>query len=125
MYYYKCIFFQYIDFNKNLPNLGIDIDECCPPFWELSYECAYELDPIHHTLDLTERLWVIKFKPNWRKPKEWKWYGTITPEYYVIYNPDLPELDYDLDYVIPWHDLGYEHVWMLDQKHLQNDEEPI
>jgi hypothetical protein len=114
-----------IEFNEHLPDLGIDADQCCPPFWELSNECAYELDPIHQTPELTERMWVIKFTPNWRKPKEWKWYGVITPQYHVIYNPELPNLDYELDYTIPWYDFKYEHVWMLDKKHLSNDEADI
>jgi hypothetical protein len=114
-----------IDFNEHLPDLGINVDDCCPPFWDLSNECAYELDPIHQTPDLTERMWVVKFRPNWRKPKEWKWYGTITPQYHIIYNPDLPKLDYDLDYIVPWHDFKFEHVWMLDRKHLQHGEDDI
>lgn len=112
-----------VDFNEHLPDLGINIDECYPPFWELTNECAYELDPLHQTSELTDRMWVIKFTPNWRKPKEWKWIGIVTPQYHVIYNPELPKLDYELEYVVPWHDFKYEHVWMLDRKHL-NDGEP-
>jgi hypothetical protein len=114
-----------IDFNEHLPDLGINVDECCPPFWELSNECAYELDPIHQTPELADRMWVVKFTPNWRTPKGWKWLGIVSPQYHVIYNPNLPKLDYDLDYVIPWHDFGYEHVWMLDQKHLSDGEPDI
>jgi MoaA/NifB/PqqE/SkfB family radical SAM enzyme len=114
-----------IDYNEHLPNLGINVDECYPPFWELSNECAYELDPIHQTPELTERMWVVKFRPNWRTPKGWQWMGTISPEYHIVYNPVLPNLDYELDYVIPWHDLGYEHVWMLDRKHLNDGEADI
>jgi len=112
-----------VEFNEYLPDLGIDANDCCPPFFELAHECAYELDPLFQTDD--ERPWVVKFKPMWRKPKEWKWLGTITPEYTVVYNPDLPKLDYDLDYVIPWHELVFEHVWMLDRKHLKDGEPDI
>ncbi len=111
-----------VEFNEHLPDLGIDIDECCPPFWELASECAYELDPVHQT---GERLWVVKFTPNYRKPRGWKWLGIITPQFKAEYNPNLPKLDYDLDYVVPWHDLGFEHVWMLDKQHLQNGEDDI
>ena len=39
----------------------------------------------------------------------------ISPEYTVILNPSLPELTYDIDYVIPWYDFKFEHVWMLDR----------
>ena len=112
-----------VQFNEHLPDLGVDANDCCPAFYNLAHECAYELDPIHQTND--ERLWVVKFTPMWRNPKEWKWVGIISPELTVIYNPELPKLDYDLDYVIPWHDFAYEHVWMLDRKHLNNDEDDI
>jgi hypothetical protein len=70
-------------------------------------------------------MWVVKFRPNWRKPKEWKWYGVVSPQYHIIYNPALPKLTYDLDYVVPWHDFKFEHVWMLDQKHLNPGEDDI
>jgi hypothetical protein len=111
-----------VEFNEHLPNLEIDIDECCPPFWELASECAYELDPVHQ---LGERLWVVKFTPNYRKPRGWKWLGIISPQFKIEYNPLLPKLNYELDYVVPWHDLEFEHVWMLDRKHLQHGEEDI
>ena len=110
------------EFNEHLPDLEIDVENCCPPFWELANECAYELDPIHQT---GERMWVIKFTPNYRKPRGWKWLGTITPQYKVEYNPDLPKLDYTLDYIVPWHDLAFEHVWMLDRQHLKHNEDDI
>jgi hypothetical protein len=111
-----------IQINDHLPDLGINIDDCCPPFWELANECAYELDPIHQT---DQQLWVVKFTPGWRTPKEWKWMGTISPDMHIEYNPILPKLDYELDYTIPWHDLDYEHVWMLDNEHLHPGEEEI
>jgi hypothetical protein len=113
-----------IEFNEALPDLDINIDECCPAYYDLQYECAWELDPIHVT-ENDDRLWIVKFTPRYRKPKEWKWYGVISPEYIVEYNPDVGELNYNLDLVIPWHDLGYEHIWMLDNKHLSKGEEEI
>ena len=112
-----------VEFNEHLPDLGVNANDCCPPFYDLAHECAYELDPIHQTNG--ERLWVVKFTPMWRKPKEWKWLGTITPEFTIIYNPDLPKLDYELDYTMPWHDFTYEHVWLLDRKHLKDGEDDI
>jgi len=112
-----------VQFNEHLPDLGVDANDCCPPFYDLAHECAYELDPIHQTNG--ERTWVVKFTPMWRKPKEWKWLGTITPEFTITYNPELPNLDYDLDYLMPWHDFDYEHVWLLDRKHLKEGEDDI
>jgi hypothetical protein len=100
----------------------VDFDQCCPAFWELENECAWELDPIHTP---NNRMWVVKYSPAYRKPKSWQWYGIISPEYHIEYNPDLPKMEYDLDYVIPTHDFMYEHVWMLDRKHLLNDQVDI
>lgn len=111
-----------VEYNEYLPNLGININECYPPFWELENECAYELDPIHQT---DQRLWVIKFTPSYKKPRQWRWLGIVSPQARIQYNPKLPKLDYTLDYIIPWHDLKFEHVWYLDRKHLQNDEEDM
>jgi hypothetical protein len=31
----------------------------------------------------------------------------------ITYNEDLPKLDYKDEYIVPWHDLGYDHVWYL------------
>ena len=113
-----------VSFNDALPDLGVDVNECCPPYWDLIYECAYELDR-KHIAPHDELLWVIKFKPMWGPPKDWKWIGTISPEYTVILNPDLPDLPYDIDYIIPWYDFKFEHIWMIDRKHLRNDEDDI
>lgn len=112
-----------VEFNEHLPDLGINLDECYPPFWELVNECAYDLDSKHLTTD--EPMYVVKFLPNWRKPKTWKWLGTVTPDLIIEYNPDLPDVNYDLDYIIPWHDFKFEHIWMLDRLHLKNNEDDI
>jgi len=111
-----------VEYNSALPELSFDIDQCYPAYWDLDKECAWELDPIHAP---NNRMWVIKFTPTHRKPKDWEWYGIITPENHIEYNPNLPQMDYDIDYVIPWHDLGYENVWMLDKKHLTNNEDDM
>jgi hypothetical protein len=108
-----------VDYNDSLPDLGVDVDQCCPPYWDLGCECAYELDPRFRNV-LEDPIWVIKFRPKWAKPKYWKWYGTITPQYKITVNPDLPKLKFDFDFAIPWHDLAYEHVWFLDKKHAKD-----
>lgn len=103
-----------VEYNGDLPDLGVDIDKCYPAYWELDTECAWELDPAH-TPD--KRMWVLKFSPAYRKSKTWKWYGTISPVYHIEYNPDVPRLDYEVDYIIPWHDLAYEHVWYINDQY--------
>ena len=111
-----------VEINSDIADLGVDIDQCYPPFYELEYESAWELDPIHTP---EKRMWIIKITPAYRAPKEWKWQGIISPNLQVEYNPDLPTMVYDIDYVIPHHDFEYEHVWMLDNKHLQHGEDEI
>jgi len=111
-----------VEYNEDLPDLGIDINQCYPAYWDLGSECAWELDPIHIPY---KQMWVVKFTAAYKKINSWKWYGTISPQYHIEYNPDLPKMDYVIDYVIPYHDLAYEHVWMLDNKHLKNGEDEI
>lgn len=111
-----------VEFNEDLPDIGVNVDECYPAFYHLNWECAWELDPAHQT---DRQLWVVKFTPRYRKPKGWKWYGTISPNFKIKYNPDLPNLNYDIDCVIPWHDLAYEHIWMLDSKHMLEGEKEM
>lgn len=62
-----------IEINPNLAHLDVDINKCCPAYWDLAHECAWELDPLY----TEQRTWVIKFSPAYRKPKQWKWYGII------------------------------------------------
>ena len=111
-----------IEYTQYLPKLIIDIDKCYPAYFDLAHECAWQLDNAHRSDEL---MWIVKFTPRYRKPKPWKWYGTISPAAHVEYNPVLPKLNYELDYIVPWHDLAYEHVWMLDRQHLQNGEDDI
>jgi MoaA/NifB/PqqE/SkfB family radical SAM enzyme len=110
-----------IDINPDLLYLGIDINNFCPAYWDLAYECAWELNPIH----TEHRMWVVKFIPKYRKPKSWKWYGVVSPTYIVEFNPDIGKLNYDIDFVMPWYNFGYEHVWMLDNQHLKNNEDEM
>jgi hypothetical protein len=104
-----------IEFNEHLPSLNINIDECYPAYYDLLNECAWELDHIHLT-ENDDRLWVVKFIPRYRKPKKWQWYGVISPTLEVTCNKDLPNVNYNIDYNIPWHDLSYEHIWYLTEQ---------
>jgi hypothetical protein len=103
-----------VEHNPLAPAIPIDVDQCYPAYYDLDHECAWQLDPVHGPEN--DPMWLIKFSPAYRKPRDWKWYGVITPEYTIEYNPDLPKLDYKVEYDIPWHELEYEHVWLLDRK---------
>lgn len=114
-----------IETNPELPDLGIDLASCCPPYWDLSYECAYFLDTVH-TKDLTEKLWVVKFAPTYRKTKGWKWLGSVSPQPNIIYNTDLGILNFDVDLSqTNWYDLQFENVYMLDKKFLSFDSDDV
>jgi hypothetical protein len=111
-----------IEYNEELPDMKLDIDSMYPPYYDLANECAYQLDPEYTPF---ENIWMVKFTPAYRKPKPLMWLGTITPEFKTVYNPDLPKMNYDIDYPIPWRDFKYDHVWMLDPKHCLTAPEPI
>lgn len=113
-----------IEFNEHIPDIGVNVDECYPAFYHLDCGCGWYLDS-KHTPDANEEMLVVKFTPRYRKPRAWIPYGIVSPVVHVEYNKDLGELDYDLDYVIPWHDFSFEHVWMLDRKHLHAGEDDI
>ena len=103
-----------IEYNEELPDMNLDVDSLCPPYYDLANECAYLLDTKYTP---HENIWVVKFTPAYRKPKPLMWLGTITPEFKIVYNPDLPKIKYDVDYEIPWRDFKYDHMWLLDKKH--------
>jgi len=112
-----------ITINNELPDLGLNIDDLCPAYYDLACECVYRLDP-EYTPD--GEVWVLKFTPAYRKPLPAKVVGTISPELTITYNKQLPKMDYDLDhYAITWQDLAVEHIWMLDNKHKDDSEKEI
>jgi hypothetical protein len=77
-----------------------------------------------HLQNGEDDIWAVRAKCL-KKTKGTKAVGSVSPVVKVEHNPDLPKLEYAIDYVSPWHDLGFEHVWMLDRKHLQNGEDDI
>lgn len=104
-------------YNPKLPVLNYDL-EYHIPYWHLKYEHQYMLDP-SHCENAVEDIWAFRINFSDR-PAGLKIAGNISPTYKVVKNPDLGDLNYDLDYVIPYHDFEYEHVWMLDKIHCEN-----
>jgi hypothetical protein len=111
-----------VEFNSEIPKFNLDINKHYLPYWELHYEHVLKLDPKYQ---YNEQLWAVKYTPNYRVAKGWRWIEVIEPDFKIEYNPLLGELYYDLNYTIPWHDFDYEHVWMLDPKHCKNAVEPV
>lgn len=111
-----------VEVNNELPDFNLNVDELYPPYWDLAYECVYNLDSEYNT---DGDVWAVKFTPEYRKPMPAKVVGTVSPELIIEYNPKLPKLDYDVSYSVSWDNLNYEHVWMLDNKHKKTEEKEI
>jgi hypothetical protein len=111
-----------VEYNGDLPNLGLDLDSMCPPYYDLHHECSYMLDK---TFSEFEDIWVVRFRPAYRVPESLLWVGTVSPTFNIIKNPALPDMDYDVDYAMPWRDFWFEHAWMLDSKHTKDLDEEI
>jgi len=101
--------------NPYLPKLKVDMKELMPPLWALDKVTAWSIDDNYSPSPDT---WLVKFVPEGvnEKMAEWLWLGAITPEFVFKQNNDLPKLNFDIDYVIPWHDLAYVHTWYLDKE---------
>jgi hypothetical protein len=110
-----------VEINEEIPYLGIDVEDCYPPYYLLTEECVWFLDSNY----TDEPVWVYKFKPTYRKTTTYIDCGEIGPNFQIEYNPALGELNYDLDYEFTLDDIQYEHVWYLDRQHLDLDEEDI
>lgn len=113
-----------IEINPEIPNLNIDLDGAFPDYWELSNECVYALDQSHCRTD--EKVWMVKITPRYRKAKDWKWIGSITPQPEIVYNPEVGILDYDLDLTATdFGDFEFTNVYLLDRKHLNEDDDNV
>lgn len=109
------------EINEDLPDMGLNVEDYCPPYYMLNYECVYYLNKIYSP----DPSWVFKFRPTYRKTKEIANCGEISPNFQITYNPEIGELDYELDYVVSLDELNFEHVWMLDRKHLSPNSDDI
>lgn len=105
------------EFNPDLPNLNLNIDDLCPAYYDLIHECAWKLDHKHAPF---EDIWVVKVVSEYRPRGELLWLGIVSPEFVVTYNKTIPRAHYNLEYDIPWRDFKYEHIWFLDKKHTTN-----
>jgi len=111
-----------IKYNPALPKLKYDIDYAIP-WWDLKYTHQWMLAQEHCENALKE-IWAYKIS-FCKKPEGLKVVGEASPVYDIEYNSELPQLGYDIEYSVPYHDLAYEHVWMLDDKHCENAVEDI
>ena len=108
--------------NEHLPNLNYDL-EFYPKFYDFVYEHLWYLNK-KHCDNAPEPIYAFTISYI-DKVSGLKEYGEIDPVAQIEFNPELPELSYDVDYIVPYYDLAYEHIWMLDPKHCHNAVEPI
>lgn len=104
-------------FNKDIPRIVYDADFKVP-YYDLCYENVWYLNNQFNPFE--EKIWVAKQVP--ADSKGFKDKGYVSPV--VIKNPDIPDIEFEITDHIPYFDLCYEHVWMLDSG-LHNDSEQI
>ena len=105
--------------NPAIPDVDFEF-EGIVPYYELNNDLIWYLDSRFNPTD--DNIWAIKILTNEIDPGL-KDMGTASPR--IILNPDVPaHLDYIINDQIPYYDLGYEHVWMLDSN-LHTDNEQI
>ena len=105
--------------NPEIPDVNLVYDTAIP-YYNLKDNLVWYLDPKFNPTD--ENIWAIKVLSKEENPGYLEM-GYAGPEF--IFNPDIPaHLDYFINDQIPYYDLGYEHVWMLDSN-LHTDNEQI
>jgi len=108
-----------IEFNPDIPEIEFDFDFDLPYYdFDYNYEMVWYLNPKFSAgLD---HVWAMRLKPN--NSQGVKDMGYVSPK--IIYNKDIPKLNYYITDEIPYYDLNYEHVWMLPDE-LHTDVEKI
>jgi hypothetical protein len=104
--------------NPAIPDVNFVFDEVLP-YYEVKNDIVWYIDPRFNPTD--DKIWALRIDSLEAEPGL-KDVGFARPE--IVYNPDIPKLDYFIDDHIPYYDLGYEHVWMLDDN-LHTDREKI
>lgn len=97
--------------NPIFKNIVFENDPSTRPLddmYDLPYELVWHLDPMFNPTD--DKIWVIKCK---LFNNGFKDMGYVSPKTKKIINPDLPKLEFVDNYIIPWYDLQYDHVWGL------------
>ncbi len=104
--------------NPKLKDINFDLNSITVYYEDLNKENIWMLDHNYLGPEDTD-LWAIKISAS-DKPRGKKVVGEISPTFHTEFNPDLGDLTYNVDIKIPWYDLKYEHMWMLDSKHTRD-----
>jgi hypothetical protein len=111
-----------VEINPDIEHLNLNVDDCCPSYYLLNNECICYLEP-EFTEDNDQYFWMFRFRPKYRIPTKEISIGYIKPNFQIEYNPEVGELNYDLDYAITLCNFKYEHVWYLDPTITPNEED--
>ena len=104
MGYVKPVF----EINPDFPSIDFDFNFDLPYYdFDYNYELTWYLNPKFSAG--IDRVWAIRLKPEVSQGV--KDMGYVSPR--IIFNPDVPKLNYYITDEIPYYDLNYEHVWML------------
>jgi hypothetical protein len=108
-----------ITINPDIDVVDYDIDFNIP-IEDMYYEHVFYLDKKYNPTD--DNIWVAKCKFKDQEIQGIKDRGYVSPKF--VYNPDIPaNLDYYIRDNVPYYDLIYEHVWMLDSSWHSTDEQ--
>ena len=102
-----------IEYNPDMADVTFDLDFKIP-WYELNYQYVWYIDDKFNPTD--EQVWAIKLHMLGTKIEGLKDMGSISPKLRIDYNPDMPGIEYDLDFKIPWYELNYQYVWYIDDK---------
>jgi hypothetical protein len=78
--------------------------------FDLNYQMIWHLNEQFNPTQ--DKIWVMKCSLKGYTPSGTKDMGYVSPK--ITYNPDLPNLEYTIGEHIPYYDLVYEHVWLID-----------
>lgn len=112
-----------VEVNPKLKDFEFDMSDQHLYYKDLKKEHIWMLDKSYLGPD-DDEMWAVKIKAV-NKTKGKIVVGTVEPVFHIETNPNLPELDFTIDYKIPWFDLKYEHLWMLAREHAISAPEPI
>ena len=106
-----------IEFNPDIPAVKWNITDKVP-YYDLTYTHVWYLDKRFNPED--DNIWVARIvNPNAVGVKHM---GYVMP--HVEFNPDIPDLNYDITDHVAYYDFDYELVWMLDSS-LHTDDSAI
>ena len=104
-----------IKYNPAIPKIDFDLDITIP-WYDLKYEHVWYLDDQFNPTE--DKIWAVTAKLMNGLPKATKDMGYVSPK--IVYNPELPDLNYTITDRIPYYDLVYEQVWLIDEKLINN-----